>query len=261
MALAAPVLVALAHPEPRAGEIASRLCESGYECLRLGLIRLDPAAHRASARAAAARIPSYDLVIFVSPTAIAFFADAWSGPWPRSTAIAVVGTGSEAALRQAGIDAEGLQLLMPAERADVDALLELPAMAHVADRRVLVVRGSVGREDWIGRLRARGAEVDTLIAFDRLECDPVAEVAARLRAAHDAGRTVVFVVTTTRTAERLDRWIADGERAVLAPWLRSQPALVIHPRIAECLRALGWRDVSTIAPGTGALLSALESLG
>jgi hypothetical protein len=133
----------------------------------------------------------------VSPTAVAMLARAIGGrqrrpdrpacgprgpqrgggpEWPARTLAAVVGQGSRDALAEHGL--APARLLVPTDGADADALLAEPALLEIAGWRVLVLRGETGRDDVAATLVRRGATVDELRAYRRVDA-PWTEAAAR----------------------------------------------------------------------------------
>lgn len=248
----------LTLPEPRAGVLARALADRGHEALQLAFVALDPLTGEPPAAELLAGLARFDRVVFVSPTAIDVFADALPGDWPAGLAPAVVGPGSLAALAARGFDRHP-RLLVPAGPAfDAEALLALPALAAPLGGSILVVRAEGGNPRIERELAARGARVEVFEAYRRRNLQPGPESVDRLarwlseRDVHPARA----LVTTVEAAERLAE-LADGSHVLRG--LREIDALAIHPRIAERLRAIGWKSVTPIEPGWEALLAAIES--
>ena len=248
----------LTLPEPRAGVLARALAERGHEALPLAFVALQPLTDAPRAAESMGALARFERVVFVSPTAIEVFVDALPGGWPPGLAPAVVGPGSLAALAARGCDRLP-GLLVPAGPAfDADALLALPELAAPLQASILVVRAEGGNPRIERELAARGAQVEVLEAYRRrgLETDPerTDRLARWLSDRHVAPPRLL--VTTVEAAERLAE-LADRALALRA--LREIDALAIHPRIAERLRALGWKSVTPIEPGLKALLAEIES--
>jgi uroporphyrinogen III methyltransferase/synthase len=248
----------LTLPEPRASEVAGLLAQRGHEALPLGFSALESLADAPAARRLAAGFDGFERVVLVSPTAVACFAQALPCGWPAGLAPAVVGPGSLAALAGQGVDRHPGLLVPPGPDFDAEALLALPAFAAPLDCRVLVVRAEGGNPRIERELAARGARVEVFEAYRRRAIDPATADLQRLAdwlAGHDAGQPCL-VVTTVEAADRL-AGLADAGPGLAG--LRGAPALTIHARIADRLRALGWRSVTTIDPGFEALAAAIES--
>jgi uroporphyrinogen III methyltransferase/synthase len=91
--------------------------------------------------------------------------------------VAAIGPGTARALAEHGIRAD----VVP-ERAVAEGLVE--ALAGVAPRRALVVRGREGRDVLPDALRAQGAEVELLLLYETV-ADPLEPETARAAAAAD----------------------------------------------------------------------------
>ena len=247
--------VVLTQPAPRVGPLARALRERGHRVLELParrLVPLDIAAGWARDLAAAR-----DWVVFVSPGAVEMALAALDRPWPAEVGIAVVGPGSALALSRHPRIHPAVRIVRPAEAPfDAEALLRVPPFDAPGGLRILVVRGDVGRDDWLEALRRRGAQVEVCALY---RSEP-AEVAPQARAtlarwAFERG-TVVFAFTAVEAAGHVEALLGDpGDLA----WARSQPALAQHPRIARALAELGWNHVVSVEPGYAGLLAGIES--
>ena len=123
-----------------------------------------------------------------------------------------------------------------------EGLLAHPALAGVAGRDVLIVRGRGGRETLAEGLAARGARVRYLEVYRRV-AGPRGDALDRLQA---AGRHPAVLVTSGESVRNLFELAGPG----LADWLRGLPFAVIAPRVAEAVRAHGAEQEPVIARGT-----------
>lgn len=192
--------------------------------------------------AALRRIADYQLVIFVSPSAVRV-ALRGVGAWPPGVPAAAIGTGTRRELERAGITG----VIAPQAGADSEALLATAEMRDVTGRRVLIVRGEGGRPVLGNALAARGAAVE------------YAECYRRSRPTTDAGplleswkRGEVDAVTVS-SAEGFDNFLAMTGAALLA----KTPLFVPHPRIASHARARMSSDVVVAGPGDDELVERL----
>jgi uroporphyrinogen-III synthase len=248
----------LTLPEPRAGALARALAERGHEALPFAFVALQALTDAPHAAELMDGLARFDRVVFVSPTAIDVFVDALPGGWPAGLAPAVVGPGSLAALAARGFDRLA-GLLVPAGPAfDAEALLALPELAAPLRGSVLVVRAEGGNPRIERELADRGAQVEVFEAYRRSSLPPDPARTDRLARWLSERRAspLRVLVTTVEAADRL-AGLADGPRELRG--LREIDALTIHPRIAERLRALGWKSVTSIEPGMRALLAEIES--
>jgi len=248
--------VVLTQAAPRVEAVAARLRDRGHEVLALaltGIVEREPA----QLREAVGPIDSFDVVVLVSPAAVQ--AAARLAPeWPTATAAAVVGPGSRAAFDDAGFRRAPLRILAPQEPPfDGTALAGLAPLDAPSGLRVLVLRGESGSDGWIDALRARGARVEVVAAYRHEALEPAAAAIDALRGwLDDEARPVCFVVAQAAGVARLDLVLA---RAGLGERVKRCIVFAIHPRIAQALREVGWRDVRAIEPGERALARALES--
>ncbi len=102
-------------------------------------------------RAAIGPADRYDLVIFISANAVRFGADILGER--RDVPVAAVGQATAAALNAAGYRVS----LLPSEGADSESLLAMPQLADMHGKRVLIVRGSGGRELLQAEMAGRAA--------------------------------------------------------------------------------------------------------
>jgi uroporphyrinogen-III synthase len=179
--------------------------------------------------------------------------------WPADCGVALIGPGSRAELDRWAPRVPGLAeapVVSPSrEPFDAAGLLAEPALADLAGQRVAVLRRADGREDWLATLRGRGALLEATIVYRSTPLAPGPAAAAWLQDRAGCDAPVAFSVTSAGVAERLGRWV--GAQAC-ARWAFAQPALAVHPRIAQALRSQGWQRVHLHAPGPAGLLHGVE---
>lgn len=205
----------------------------------LELVALEPPAGTDLAGEAEAA----DLVIAVSPSAVAFGRQWWPLPWPPACAVAGVGAGSARAWRAAGASL----VIEPEGDGDSESLLAHAVLQDVAGKRALILRGTGGR-DLIGpELRKRGASVAEWLCYRRQA--PV-DLAMRLADVQRDPPAAWCVTSSEALAHLQAAWPADMPRTatLFAP----------HPRIAAAARAGGWLTVLSTA-GDAGLMTALQA--
>lgn len=249
--------VVLTQPIPRVRGLAARIRLHGHQALELPVRRLRPLPAGAGW---AVELPArYDWVIFVSPGAIEIALAGFAGAWPESVGIAVVGPGSASELARHSCIGAGVRIVQPGVAPhDAEALLQTPPFDVPRGLRVLVLRGVSGREDWLARLRGRGAQVEVRALYETVR-EPVAPQALACLvqwAAEDV--PVVIAVTSVDTVDSLERLLAGRD---LLRWARTRTVLTQHPRIAQALRERGWSGVRSVAPGDDGMLAGIESEG
>ena len=248
--------VVLTQPSPRVDGLERRLRELGHDPLALPLSRLVDLGTDRDVRDVLARLADFDWIVLVSPAAIGAAARLAGACWPAATGVAVIGPGSLQALVDSGLPVEPGRVLVPAGPSfDADALIATAPLRAAQGMRILVLRGEGGNDGWIGRLRARGAIVETCALYRREPIEPSGSAIACLRTMLETAPAPVFVFTQVDAVVRLEALLA---RAMLAARAHAAPALAIHARIVAALERAGWSDVRAIAPGDQALAAALE---
>ena len=158
--------VLVTRPDHQAGHLCQLIEAEGGAAVRYPALAIKPRPDRAAVRAAVGPTDRYDLVIFVSANAVRFGADILGQR--RDAPIAAIGQATAAALNAAGYRVS----LMPAEGADSESLLSLPQLALMTGQRVLIVRGSGGRDLLHEVMTARGAQVQYAEVYTREPARP-----------------------------------------------------------------------------------------
>jgi len=260
--------VVLTRPEGRNEALAQRLRSRGCETLVLPALTISPL----PAQAATLPLPNdYDLVIFVSGTAARAYAAqlralAAITQWPVQVPTACVGPATAAALR-GDFWPDTLRVLCPMADAashDSEALWQVLAQSDLGLRRVLLVRGTTGREWLAQRLAQKGVRVDRYAVYARAPAAwPIQaqQVLAQWRA---AAITPVWLLTSTEGADAVHRQII---QTAMQPWWRGHRFVLTHPRLAvHLLTLLGVADkaaypmVKISLPGEAQIEQALLAL-
>jgi len=271
---AAATLV-VTRPQPDADRLCDALRERGRRAIAFPVLGIEPPDDDAALRRTMARIGDYRLVVFVSPNAVRRALAHRTGPWPPATTIGVMGPGSRAALEALGVEASGVRIVSPAERAVEEgaerfdseslfaALDEILGLSAGFDGRALILRGNGGRAWFADRLRSLGIGVDEVEAYRRVRPDPTVEACEALKALFARGEPVAFVVTSSAGVAHLEplveRALAGAADAGAArTWLRSMQLVAPHRRIAEVALAAGYRRVAMCGVGDAGILAAIE---
>jgi len=196
------------------------------------------------------RLDEFDLAIFVSPNAIERAMGVISARrgFPRRLPVATVGGSSVRALERFGVT----DVLAPQGRFDSEALLELPALAAMSGRRVVIFRGAGGREFLGEALRSRGAVVEYAECYRRVK--PELDAAPLLQAWSRKGVDAI----TASSSEGL-RNFAEMIGPAGRERLPDTPLFVPHPRIAEAAHGLKVRRVIVTGPGDEGMLTGLAA--
>ncbi|ALM83684.1 uroporphyrinogen-III synthase [Bordetella sp. N] len=231
-------IAVLTRPEGSNQALAQRLTAAGWQ------VRDWPALALTTEACPPERLPrpqDYDLAVFVSGNAARHYleqlhrADPAGVPsWPASCLAATVGPSSAAALRATGCF-DAATVIHPGPDApshDSEALWEELRRRGPLPRRVLIVRGTEGR-DWLAdRLREAGAEVLAHAAYRRTPAQWDDAALAQLQDWRDTDAMPVWLLTS---GEGIAAVLANVVRAGVLPWWRGGRFIVTHPVLAQRL--------------------------
>jgi len=234
----AGVGVLVTRPAHQADGLCAGIEQQGGTALRFPVLEiLDPRDSR-HLQAVAAQLDDYDWAVFISANAVdrALGSILSVRDWPAGTRIAVIGRSSAQALQRHGLEAD----LLPTQQFDSEALLALPALQQIKDRRVVIFRGDGGREHLAETLRRRGAQVDYVEAYRRgiPAADPAPLLAQWRRGAID-----VVVINSAESLKNLAALIGEAGRALL----RQTQLLVVSERQAPLAQQLGFEKPPLVA--------------
>ncbi|HWZ47237.1 MAG TPA: uroporphyrinogen-III synthase [Herbaspirillum sp.] len=262
--------VVITRPRAQAEALAPRIAALGLRPVVFPLLEIQPLDDNAALQATLHNLPSYAMVMFVSPNAIdAAFRHI--DRWPAAVAIGIVGAGSMAALARHGLDASNTHIIAPASAEKTDseglfaALDQNQFKSQLPGRRVLIVRGQAGRDFFSEALQQIGVQVEHVSAYRREApaCDSV--VVAQLRELLDIDS--VWIITSSEALGNLMQMLAQislqtNVQATLTDAvakMRQKKIIVPHPRIAAAARLAGFSHVSLTGSGDERLLAALQS--
>lgn len=260
-------LAILTRPQGKNEKLAAQLGLRGIGTLVL------PALHIQGAACPPAALPlpcNYDLVIFVSSTAVQLYCrqltsvtGTWQ--WPAHTFAATVGQASAQALYDDHRIAPA-NILHPdadAKQQDSEALWSVlqPLLPKV--RRVLIVRGQGGR-DWLAnQLQQAGCHVDRHAAYQRMAQCWTLQQTNLLETRMAGQKAIICLVTSSQSAEAIHENI---ERHYLAALWKPVRFVTIHPRIASRLQSLfasgagtAARHIAVCSPHDAAIAHAIEA--
>ena len=235
--------IVITRPARQAGGLAQQIAALGGKPVMFPAIVILPPADRSALERAQRDLAHYDYAVFVSANAVEYgVGDPAS--WPAHLVALAPGPGTAAALAAVGID----QVRIPATTMDSEGLLALPELADVKGKRIVIYRGSGGRELLGEALSERGAQIDYV------ECDrrdkPRGDFET-LAAAWRAGEIDALTLTSSEGLDNLWELFDEMSRSSMA----ATPAFVPHPRIAERARVLGFDRVTVTAPTDAGLLA------
>lgn len=263
------------RPAGEADAWVAQLREQGWPAQALPLIQITEPRNAAAAQRLhqmRAQWTQFDALMFVSGAAVQHFfaADLPQADAQTRTRCWAPGPGTARRLVQAlagvGLGADRIDA-PPPDAAQFDSEALWPVVAHQlrAGSRVLIVRGQSvaaddeaasapaggnGREWLIHQCEQAGAEVQTVVAYERHAPDGSTAFHAELRQACSAGS-----VWLLSSSEALGHLLA-AQRG--ADWSDAQ-ALVTHPRIAQRAQQAGFGRVVQTRPALPDVLCTLES--
>ncbi len=204
----------------------------GANVIELPLLALRSCTLNQDDKAKILDLDRYDACIFVSANAAKYGLEAVADYWPQwPFGLAAIAVGEATA---APLQAAALNVLLP-ETAESEGLLAMPELQaeQIAGQRVLVFRGSQGRELLVQTLKQRGAKVDVLALYEVLLPAVAKDKWQALRNMPDV------VLLTSPMVWRHWQQVA-GEFAV-------RPTLVVSSeRLAHTVQAAGAKDVRVV---------------
>jgi uncharacterized protein HemX/uroporphyrinogen-III synthase len=218
--------ILITRPAGQAERLVSLVEAAGGRPIAFPALEIEPLPELATPQG------NFDLVIFVSPTAVQCSAGRMHDSGAR---VAAVGSGTRRELEAHGFH----DVLAPQEGGESEALLALPELHDVAGKRVLIVRGEGGREALADTLGARGAQVEYFECYRRIL--PRAD-AAPLAAAWDRGEVDAATVSSSQGLDNLVTLLG-------AARLAARPMFVNHARVAEHAREAGIPEPIVAGPG------------
>ena len=221
--------VLVTRPEFQAMPLCRLLESLGATTLRLPAIEIKPLKGRRALTEQLGALENFDVILFTSANAVRFgvsFLDQ-----KRDLTLAALGPATSRALNQAGYRVA----IQPGESFDSEGLLSHSRLERVAGHRILIIKGTHGRDLLQQELTRRGA---TVVCADVYERVPAIFGAAALEAVQErfaAGEMQVITATSLELGAALLK---------LAPLeLRNEFErahwLVPAERVASGLRELG----------------------
>jgi uroporphyrinogen-III synthase len=240
--------ILITRPAAQSAELAALVAQHGGRPILFPAIEILDVEDRGPLDAIVDRLETYDVAIFISPNAVTKACESIRArrSFPSHVKVAAVGRGSAAALASLGLG----PVIAPDDGGDSESLLRVPELARVAGQRIVIFRGSGGRELLRDTLVQRGAAVDYAECYRRGR--PGTGVGALMKS-WAAGEIDAVVVTSSEGLRNLHDVVGPAGRRHLA----ATPLFVPHPRIAATADELGLRDVVVTATGDRAIAASL----
>ncbi len=218
--------VLVTRPRAQAATLIAALEAAGAVPVILPLIAIAPPDDPGPAEAALDRLDQYDWIVCTSANGARAFGERWaarSRAFPQGSKLAVIGPRTADAAREAGLPVH-------AQPREFRGAAVPAALGDLHDRRVLLPRSDIGREETLVSLAAAGAIVDDVVFYRTVPAPPDEDALRALRAGVD--------VMTFMSPSAVEAFVAllGDEAATLAA--RATVAC-IGPVTADAARAVG----------------------
>lgn len=231
--------ILITRPREHALALAGLVRVAGGDPVLFPTLEILPPDDPAAVAGVIARLSSFQLAIFVSPTAAARGCEMVSASaWPPGLRVAAVGAGTAKTLERLGYR----DVISPQGEADSEALAALPELQNLRGCAVVIFRGQGGREWLRTTLQARGARVEYAECYRRAR--PAAD-AGGLLARWQRGGIEAVSITSAESLENLVAMLGPTGKGYLC----ATPVFVPHPRVAAAARELGVRQVLVTGSG------------
>jgi uroporphyrinogen-III synthase len=243
--------ILVTRPARQADHLCALIEQAGGVPIRLPAIDIQPIVNGRGLDVILSGLREYACAIFVSRNAVLHALPLLQGQTGILAGLRIIalGEGTAAALSAAGLQA----VAHGGAQADSEALLALPLLqeAAVRNKRIIIFRGTGGRELLADTLRARGAHVDYAEVYQRTR--PHYEKAL-LDKIWLVERPAQMVVTSSEALHNLFAILGPEHRVIML----DTGLVVIGARMAILAQELGFRKQPAVADATDeGLLQAL----
>ncbi|MGC3873851.1 uroporphyrinogen-III synthase [Halomonas sp. GXIMD04776] len=236
--------VLITRPGARGVHLSRALEALGAEVENLEVMRLEVLPESQGIRQAWLDFDLYHAVVVISPFAAECLTEGLDRYWPQlplGPSFYAVGAGTAQVLH----DRLGVRVHVPSASLEntSEALLQLPSLQRLEQRRVLLVAGEGGRTLLADSLAQRGARVDRVALYRRNLVTPDGIGALHLA----EGNFSTLLVTSGEVLEHLAGWCT--------PVALNQPLIVSSQRLATLACTLGFLHPTVAQGATPAALA------
>src|SRR5271167_1842914 len=189
--------VLVTRPELQATPLCRLLESHGASTLRLPAVEIQSRGDRRALAACLGPLEGFDLIIFTSANAVRFGA-AFLGQ-KRDLTLAAIGAATARALNHAGYRVA----VQPVGTTDSEGLLSHPRLERLVGHRILMIKGTNGRQLLEQELTRRGAQVVPAEVYEVVPATPSAATLAAVHARFAAGEVQVITATSLNLADSL----------------------------------------------------------
>jgi uncharacterized protein HemX/uroporphyrinogen-III synthase len=248
--------ILITRPVGQADALASLVEAKGGTATTQSLFEIQPPENNSIPAALLAEASDWSWLIFISANAVRYackidpqLSQRLAGGACR---IAAIGEATAQELRLQGFKVD----LIPSNGSNSEALLAEALFQNVLGQKMLIVRGTGGREHLAETLRLRGAEIVYAEVYRRVAI-PI-EAFQNTLEEWQSGRMDCIVVTS---GEALSRLTYIARAYGFLPHVLTTPMVVLGDRIASLAREEGWTNVGVSkVPGDDGLLQVIEAM-
>lgn len=244
----------ITRPEVQQGSLRAAIELHGGQWLSLPLLRIVPLTDSdlQFARQQVQDLDNYDLLIFVSLNAASLGAELIADFWPQlPVQQTIIAIGKSTA--RLVTDLLACEVICPEAGSDSEAVLAMPELQQLADKRIAIFRGQGGRELLATSLRERGANVDYIEVYRR---EQVPHKTAEFTASVAPGKVDVITVHSGESLRTLLGMMGDKLVSIL-----TIPIVVPSARVATQAKQSGFKQVvNAQGADDAAMLEALERI-
>lgn len=216
--------VLVTRPKAQSKELSEAIEAAGGAVFRLPVIEIATRSETVLL-ADLASLATPDIVIYVSRNAVICAASAIAASAAATATVAAIGPATRLALEDAGHEVA----IYPEDGFDSEHLLAHAALDRIGNSNVLIIRGTSGRELLADTLRARGATVSYLAAYERVTTKPDTATLVELASAwHRGNIDVVIVMSVDSLTRLLDILPANCQPLLEKSWLVTPSQRVIQ---------------------------------
>lgn len=226
--------ILVTRPAERSGSFARQIEQAGGEAVLFPVIEIASPIDTTSSDRIIKALASYDIALFISPTAVDKTLDQVP-ELPASLLIVAIGSSTARAIKN-----RGYRLAFEAESINSETLLAHARLqaTFVRNKRIVIFRGEGGRELLAETLMQRGAQVDYANMYRRALPGVAHIQTSQLEILH------AICVTSNQGLEHL-MLLCDDQAS-----LKSRPLFVPGSRCEALAQQLGFSEIHTAANAT-----------
>ncbi len=221
--------ILVTRPNPEGALLCAAINAAGGCALHYPTIAIAPPPSPTLFEQSLSALKTQDAVIFISPQAVyaSRQAIAKQQALPAHMPLFAIGAGTASALQAAGFS----KIIYPAHDWSSEGLLALPSLQNICQQKIALIQGHGGREHLQQTLRARGAHVLAVIAYQRVLPQPVAPLQQK--------KIATIVCTSGDSLRHLQHMVDE----ITWSHCKKIPLLVTAERIKMLAEDLGFQTI------------------